>query len=313
MDNVKSSGFEDLLRWYPPAWRDRYGDELVVLMEDTYGVDKPPFRARLGLMWSGSIEHVREIGFGAGPAPGDQVRAGCLLVLWAWALFVVAGSGFAKFAEHWDGVTPPGDRGLPAMAYDVVQWSAGIGALFVAVAVVAGLPSLVRLVGDGDWVRVRRPVGRAAAAASVTLLLSIGVVIWGHQMDAQQRNGGSVPYEVLFIVWALMLTATIVTSTGAAVGVARRVDVRRRVLQLQGALALLLALAMILIVCGMLAWWVSVAIDAPRFLSGHPSGPVGSSAPLTMVIVGLLMLAGSVLAITGAGRVARSIRAVAAD
>jgi hypothetical protein len=32
-----------------------------------------------------------------------------------------------------------------------------------------------------------------------------------------------------------------------------------------------------------------------------------------MVIVGLLMLAGSALAITGAGRVARSIRAVAAD
>lgn len=48
-----------VLRWYPSAWRHRYGQELVALLEDTYGDQSLPPRCRLSLMHSGTRERVR--------------------------------------------------------------------------------------------------------------------------------------------------------------------------------------------------------------------------------------------------------------
>jgi hypothetical protein len=48
-----------VLRWYPAAWRRRYGEELVAMLDDTYGDDKPPRRARLSLVRSGLTQRIR--------------------------------------------------------------------------------------------------------------------------------------------------------------------------------------------------------------------------------------------------------------
>jgi hypothetical protein len=40
--------------------------------------------------------------------PAERVRSGSLLVLCGWALFVIAGSAFAKMTEQWVGATPQG-------------------------------------------------------------------------------------------------------------------------------------------------------------------------------------------------------------
>jgi hypothetical protein len=49
------------LRWYPPAWRRRYGDELVALLEDVFGDEPLPVRCRMSLFWSGTIERSHEM------------------------------------------------------------------------------------------------------------------------------------------------------------------------------------------------------------------------------------------------------------
>jgi hypothetical protein len=48
----------NVLRWYPPAWRRRYGEELMALLQDTYGDEPIPLRARLSLIQSGTRERV---------------------------------------------------------------------------------------------------------------------------------------------------------------------------------------------------------------------------------------------------------------
>jgi hypothetical protein len=48
-----------ILRWYPAAWRRRYGQELIAMLEDTYGNDNVPPRARIALFRSGLIERLR--------------------------------------------------------------------------------------------------------------------------------------------------------------------------------------------------------------------------------------------------------------
>jgi hypothetical protein len=48
-----------ILRWYPAAWRRRYGEELVAMLDDTYGDAALPRRARISLFRSGVIERIR--------------------------------------------------------------------------------------------------------------------------------------------------------------------------------------------------------------------------------------------------------------
>ena len=50
-----------VLRWYPRAWRRRYGDELVALLEDMYGDEPLSVRCRISLCRSGTIERMREM------------------------------------------------------------------------------------------------------------------------------------------------------------------------------------------------------------------------------------------------------------
>ena len=86
-----------VLRWYPAAWRERYGDELIDLLSDTYAENPLPTRAWIGIVMAGVNERGREAAFiGRVSRREDRVRGGALIVLAAWALFIVAGSGFAK-------------------------------------------------------------------------------------------------------------------------------------------------------------------------------------------------------------------------
>jgi hypothetical protein len=98
---MKTGRFERLIKWYPSRWRARYGEEMVALMEDTYGEGSVPLSSQFAIMRTGAVEHLREIGLGGSEeTPGERVRSGSLLVLCGWALFVIAGSAFAKMTEH---------------------------------------------------------------------------------------------------------------------------------------------------------------------------------------------------------------------
>lgn len=310
---MSTGRYEHLLRFYPPTWRARYGDELVALMEDTdaHG-DGLSQRRRLGIVRAGLSERLHEMGGGTDPAPVERVRSGSLLVLCGWTLFVVAGAGFAKLAEHWDTAMPRSDRWLPAGAYDTVQWAAGIGAVIVLVGAAFAVPALVRFVRYGGWPMVRRPVLRAVAVSAVAVVTTVGAIVWTHLVGPGRQGGGSPAFPVVGIVWAVLTVGALATTTTAVVIVARHLHLSSWVARLEGLLALLLTMAMVAIIGGMVVWWGSVATNAPRFLSGSGSGLFDTPAPLTTVSAGLLMLTGLALALWGDSRVVRSIRATSA-
>jgi hypothetical protein len=47
-----------VLRWYPAAWRRRYGEELIAMLDDTHGEDLPG-DARRSLIRSGLMQRIR--------------------------------------------------------------------------------------------------------------------------------------------------------------------------------------------------------------------------------------------------------------
>jgi hypothetical protein len=94
-----------VLRWYPAAWRRRYGEELIAMLDDTHGDHEIPRQARISLVRSGLIQRVRLLRKYSGTYIGYSI--GCALV-WAIifaAVFTQAGDGtrhtFAVFFGGW--------------------------------------------------------------------------------------------------------------------------------------------------------------------------------------------------------------------
>lgn len=286
------------LLWYPLAWRERYGDELVLFMQDSYGPGRPPWRARLSLVVGGLRERARQSGLSGDSAPPtDRLRGGTLLVLVGWVGFVLAGSSFAKFSEHFDNALPggidshlpPSSHAVPDLAYTVVQSVAAVAGIAVLLGAAMALPAFVAFLRSGGWPAVRGHVLRAAAVTASTVGVTIPFLLWAHHMTTHQRNNGNGWYGALFLAWAALIALTLALWTVVAVVAGRRVNLSRPVLLAESALAVIVATAMATMLAATSVWWAAVATDAPSFLTSSPgSGPVN---PLLAATVALMLVA----------------------
>ena len=306
---TRSGDLERLLRWYPAVWQQRYGAELAALIEDTYPDGAVPWRCRLGLLRSGTVERLREAGLtGTATPPSDGVRAGSVLVLRAWAVFVVAGVSFANRADNWPGT---GSGRLPAAGYDVAAGAGLVGGVIVMLAAAICAPSVARFLRAGGWPMIRRPVVLAAALTAVTVVVIAALAVWAGQLGPRERNGGLWTYSAFFVVAALLFSGTVMSWSGAAAAAARRTELRRGVLRCCCALAVMLTLVMAAVAAGTVAWWAGVAARAPWFLDGTAPGSAGTVTPPVLVAVGTLMILALALSIVGARRAATSVRRMA--
>jgi hypothetical protein len=105
MGAVNGRDASRVLRWYPAAWRRRYGDELIALLDDTYGEGHLGWRVRMSLLRSGVRERIRMLRKYSRTYTGYSI--GCAVV-WAVVLatvFTHAGQTtqhtFAVFAGGW--------------------------------------------------------------------------------------------------------------------------------------------------------------------------------------------------------------------
>jgi hypothetical protein len=291
------------LRCYPPAWRARYGEELEALVAASSDGGRIPWRIRLDLLRVGSRERLRSWGLG-GPevTPGEQARAGALLVLCAWVLFVVAGAVVQRFSEHWQGVTPASDRGLAAAAYGTLVVAATLGAVLVLAGVACALPRLAAFVRAGGWGEIRTPVRRAVWLSGLATATTIALVFWAHHLNTGQRNGHDLGYQAGFAVWALVGLASLVAWTATAVTVARRIRFTDRMLKVETALAAAVSLTMLTMTIATAVWWGALAHFAPWALHERSSGPAASPITLQLITAGLLMAIATALAIAGTAR-----------
>jgi hypothetical protein len=80
---VNPGDVSGVLRWYPASWRRRYGEELIAMLEDTYGDDKPPRRVRMSLLRSGLMQRIRLLRKFSGTYVGYSIA--CAIV---WAIIL---------------------------------------------------------------------------------------------------------------------------------------------------------------------------------------------------------------------------------
>jgi hypothetical protein len=282
-----------LLRAYPAAWRERYGAELVSLIEAGSDGGRISVRVALDVVGAGLAQRLRSAGLAGDDVPPDRrIRAGVLLVLSAWAAFVVAGLGYAQTAEHWQAVTPQPDRGVPAAAYDGVLLGAELGTLAVLFGIMLVARPLFALLRAGGWTKIHRAVLRAFGATGLTAVLLMGVIFWAHQLTVAQRNGGDVLYGAAFVALCLCGIASIGLWTRAAVVTAEELVLSSASLRWETFLAAATTVTMVAMTVSSAIWWASVA---------------GSSA-LRMFGLTLLMVAATSIATAGTFRSVQALR-----
>jgi hypothetical protein len=142
-----------LLCAYPRGWRERYGDELLALLE----AEPVTWRVRVNLVLAGLQQRL------------TGSRQPQLRVLWAWSLFVIGGMAFQKTSEHWQAVVPRGDRGVPTAAFDTVQITVFIGTFAILGGVVLALPAFRRDLQNGGWSASRRTIGVASVSTTIAV------------------------------------------------------------------------------------------------------------------------------------------------
>lgn len=263
-----------VLRLYPRAWRERYGDELLALMEDEGAGTFDVARAALA-------ERLRIAGV-AGPH---------LVVLAAWGLFTLAGGAYAKWAEHWDTATPQSARHLPQVGYDVVLVGAELGTLSVVIGALLTARHVLDFFRAGGWSQVRGPVTRALVFSAGTVTVLAALALWAHHLSNSQRNGANPGYGILAVLLGLLVVGSIASWVAAAVSIARRLKLGVTLLRIETILAGCATLAMAAMTAGTTIWWIALARAAPGFLGG--------AAPLQMVVIALAMLVATTLAATG--------------
>ena len=236
-----------LLRWYPLAWRDRYGEELLALIQDTLEEGHPAWRLRLGVAWGGLRERGRQARHAA--AASVRRRAGRD----RWGTVLMAGLVCAVVPGQL--VSAP----FPARAWQAVA----LGALLTAVAVtgamvlaggLAALPALVRFVRAGGWPKIRRRVGWAAGATAVAGGGLVGLVlVSGTRSPAQVNAWGA--YWTGLLVAGLALAVAIGLWAAAATAAARHLTLTPRVRAVHLVLGAIIPTAVSMVVVTLGVWW----------------------------------------------------------
>jgi hypothetical protein len=198
----------NLLRWYPRAWRERYGEELLALIQDTLDEGRPTWRLRLGVIWGG----LRERGHQTGRAGRAAVKR------WAGSgqpLIVTVGLMVISIPANLKTPIPPARAGQATAAFAAL---AGIVA-FTGVCVLAGalvaVPAFAAFLREGGWPKIRRRVAWATGATVTGGGALAWLVLGLRSMSSAQLNR-----SLAYLIGAFVTTFAIVVALGLWASVA---------------------------------------------------------------------------------------------
>jgi hypothetical protein len=271
-----------LLRWYPRAWRERYGDEFLAMVEDTLDGRRPGWRLHLGVAWAGLRERARR----ARPAalrrmmahdrhrplhPGRHARdtspksvswlstvgAAALVSLFWFGQNLALAPFWADARRHARG----------AAAADVMTGLFVAVGASVAVAALAAGPALARFLRAGSWPGVRRPVIQVAVATVVAVAVLTQYILMARSTTSGHLVG-SVPSLARLIAVLVSLEAAERFWRKAATTMAGQLELGPRVRAVQVVLNAVVAAAVHAMLPVVLIWIGQVTANGWTFAFG---------------------------------------------
>jgi hypothetical protein len=278
-----------MLRWYPAAWRARYGDEFAELLIAEFDEQPRSWRRAVDVARGGLMARLTRVGLTSNPLePAEQLRAG--LATAACGLATCLALGIAMWAQLTIGWVwaAPGTSGPTVV---MVAMSASV-MLLAVLALLAALPlawavacGVLRRAGSG----LRRPALLAAAGLATLAagsrhfengwpgtgahswaqpgLVPAGVAAfsWAATLSVSAywaHPAALAAFPAAEIAWMAVSPAALIATVAGVAGLVRRLDLSARALRYEAWLAGGAAAAMTVFLAGA-GWWVLAGASGP--------------------------------------------------
>jgi hypothetical protein len=153
-----------LLRWYPLAWRQRYGEEFLAMVEDGLDGQRPTWRLTGSVAWAGLRQRGRALISIRTLARRTREMNSVLCRWWSSCIAAVTLAALPAAVA----ASAPGGRAwqVTAALATLVAVTALTGLTVLAGGLVA-LPAFRRFLRAGGWAAIRRRIAWAAGATVV--------------------------------------------------------------------------------------------------------------------------------------------------
>lgn len=299
-----------LLRWYPPAWRERYGEEFTELLLAEFAEQPRSWRRTGNVILSGLLARLSGLGLtGFGLSAADQARASLATLGGAAAAFLIFGLAIlAQLAVGWQWAMPRDPATTSGLALMTTATVVLLLLLVLAAAPVAWAAAAALL---------RSGTGRAARrrlAGPVAFVLAGGIALVAgahHFQNSWPGTGGTavhrglIPAGAAAFSWASTLSVSsywahpaalrafpgaelgwmalsplaLLSLVGGTVALVRRLRPSARLLRYQSRLAAAATLTMGCFLAGAACW-----------VFGQGSGPAGLFHAGSVDVAGLAVM-----------------------
>jgi len=221
------------------------------MVEDTLDGDRPGWRLRLAVAWSGLHERAHR----AAPKARRWAQEGLELVFGQQGIVVLAGLLYFGSVQDLTVIRLSHQAYLgygTAAAYALVVLIVVLG-LTATAGALAALPALIRFLRAGGWPRIRRRAGWAAGVTAVAAATLSWFFLAAGAMTYDQLNRSAV-YAAGLLATVLLLEAVLVLWRLAAKATASQLDLRPRVRAAQILLAAVTSITASVILPAEIIW-----------------------------------------------------------
>ena len=190
-----------LLRWYPRAWRERYGEELLALIQDTLDEGRPTWRLRLGVVRGGLRERVHQA-VRAGTAAAKRTSTGLLIT-------VVAAMILGSLPWDLKASLPPARAWQKTAAFDALVGAFAVTGVVVLASGLVAAPAFIAFLREGGWQQIRRRVAWAAGAT-----VAAGGGLAGLFLAERSMSSAQVNHSWAYGIGVVATTAALVVASG---------------------------------------------------------------------------------------------------
>ena len=283
-----------LLRWYPAAWRARYGEEFTELLLAEFAERPRSWRRAADVARGGLLARLTGAGLTSDRLePAQQARAGLATAAWSLAAFLIVGVAmWAQLTIGWEWA-PPGRAATVAL----VAMSAA-AAFLAALALLAAIPltwSVVRALKNHPERPVRRSAWLALTGSGLVVagsrhfanawpgtgahpalphgFLPAGVAAFGWAGTLSVSSywahpGALAAFPAAEVAWMAVSPVALVAAVAGVAGLVRRLDLSPRVLRYEAWLASAAAAAMAVFLAGACCWVLAEGSGPGLFHAG---------------------------------------------
>jgi hypothetical protein len=249
-----------LLIAYPPAWRDRYGEELEMLVGDLRDDGRSPATMTFDLLRGAAAAWCRAR---RGFIMSERSRQALTTVLWSWVAFAATAAWFG----HDLGIYPSRSMAQQIAAThqivpDAYHVLLGVGIVGLAATAIAAVPFALEA---GRYAREHHR--NSIFALMAVPLLAVGIWLGGAELlyGAKSTSG-----MTLAVAWLLLGLAGIAASTQAVISIVRTCEFSRTTWRIGAAAATAVAASMLVGTGATIVWGLAF-----RASQGHPAGASG--------------------------------------